>query len=245
MAADADDPHREISVRHRERRPRRGGAAGPARRAAAAAAECRARGDRQAGAAAGRPRQGHRRNALHRGHHTARHAARPDSALALPHAQVRGDRHSAAARHPGVRAVMLVARPDDPASRGRALCRRAGRRGRRRFHGGGRRGAAPDPRRLQATAVRRGHGQGARSRRAARSTTALRRPPAILRAFPLRAGLPLNGNVRGPATDSRGDAAQGLCAKPTSSSRASIAPRCRPIAAWSRTRSSPIGGPTA
>ena len=54
-----------------------------------------------------------------------------------------------------------------------------------------------------------GYGQGARDRRAAgpRRRFGARRPCL---GFSGAGGLPLNGNVRGPATDSRGDAAQGF-----------------------------------
>ncbi len=161
----------------------------------------------------------------------------------LPHAEVRAIDVSAAARHPGVRAVLLVARPEDPATRDRALCRRAGRRGRRRFDGRRRRGAAPHPRRLQTAALRRGHGQGARADGAARSMTPLRRPRAIPRVS--RAARPA-AQRQCARTGNRSAAAMWRKAsrKPMSSSKANIAPRCRPIAAWSRTRSSPIGGRT-
>ena len=103
-----------------------------------------------------------------------------------PHAQVRAIDVSAAARHPGVRAIVLVARPDDPSDRRRALRRRAGRRGGGRFDGCGGRGAGPDPRRLSTAALRRRHGRGARGRRAARPRRALRHRTAIRRVSLLR-----------------------------------------------------------
>ena len=58
-----------------------------------------------------------------------------------------------------------------------------------------------------------------------------------------QAGLPLEGNVRGPAGRAAATLGRALRAR-TSSSRANTARRCRRIAAWSRTASSPIGDQT-
>jgi hypothetical protein len=74
----------------------------------------------------------------------------------LPHAEVRSIDISAAARHPEVRTVLPVARPEDPTSRGR-----------RHLEGRRRRGAAPHSRRLQISSLCGGHGQGARANGAA------------------------------------------------------------------------------
>ena len=127
----------------------------------------------------------------------------------LPHAEVRAIDVSAAARHPGVRAVLLVARPDDPAG---AILRYAG---------------APV---VSVAAVSMAAAEEALrliridykslpfvvDMDQAREPTAplvydgAAAPAGHASGFPAPSNLPLNGNVRGPATDSRGDAAQGF-----------------------------------
>ena len=126
----------------------------------------------------------------------------------LPHARIRAIDTAAAARRPGVIAVMVIARPDEPA----AVVRYVG---------------AP----VAAIA--------AVSQAAAEEASALIRvdyeplpfvvdldqaraagaplvygsaagPAAEASEIPTVAGLPVNGNVTGPATDSRGDVAQGF-----------------------------------
>ena len=219
-------------------------AAGPGRRAAAAAAERRACRHRQAASAPERPGQGHRRDPLHRRRRAAGHAVRPHPALA-PRAR-RGARH----RHVRGRARSAGARdrsrnpPRRSGACGRSLCRAAGRRDRGDLDGRGGRGAAPHPRRLQAAALRR------RSRRGA--------PAGIGESLRcgVRAGkFGRERSSRRPACRStatcagppRRAAATSRRASPTrtSSSKANTARRCRRIAAWSRTASSPIGAPKA
>ena len=148
---------REISVRHRERRLGEwsGRSRSTSRRRCR---QCGARGDRQAV-----PRQNGRAKVTGATRFTV------DVALPgmlhgrilrspLPHARVRAIDIAAAARHPGVRAVMRRRPAGRSGDRNRALYRRARGRGRRRLHGRRRRGAAPDPRRLRAAALCRGHG---------------------------------------------------------------------------------------
>ena len=157
------DAQRDIPVRHRQRRPRRGGAAGPVDEPPPLPpnAELTVIGKPV-------PRQNGRAKVTGATRFTV------DVALPgmlhgrilrspLPHARIRAIDVAAAARHPGVRAVMLVARSGGSARRGRALHRRAGGRGRRRLDGSRGRSAAPHSRRLRAAAVRRGHGYGARA----------------------------------------------------------------------------------
>jgi len=127
----------------------------------------------------------------------------------LPHAEVRAVDTAAAADHPGTRAVLVLAGPEDPAV---ALVRYAG---------------APVAA-LAATSLAAAE-EALRLIRvdykplpfvvdmdAARATTAppvhdrASAPTGHLSGFPAPHGLPLTGNVRGPATDSRGDVAWGF-----------------------------------
>ena len=127
----------------------------------------------------------------------------------LPHARVRAIDVSAAARHPGVRAVLLIARPEDAAS---AILRYVG---------------APV---AAIAAVSMAAAEEAlclirvdyESRPFVVDMEKAREPgaPAVHDAasapaghssgFPAPAGLPLDGNVRGPARAGRGDTAQGF-----------------------------------
>ena len=124
----------------------------------------------------GRARQGHRRRAVHRGRQAARAAARAHPALAAAACAGAGDR-CRRRRTPARRARRAGDRAD---GRRAALCRCARRGGRGNDTGRGGRGAAPDPRRLRAAAVRRRSGRRAAAERAAglsgrRSTAAGRR----------------------------------------------------------------------
>ena len=242
MAKRAKSAHREISVRHRQRRPRHGGAAGSRRRAAAAAAQQRARRDRQVVPAPERPRQGHRRDALHRRHRAARHAARPRSALAA--CRMRWCAPSTCRRRRAIPACARSLPIADPTTiRTRATLRYVG---------------AP----VAAVA--------AVSMAAAEEALHLIRvdyqalPFVVAWTRRAIAGAPLvHDETTAPAGHPSGFPAAGESAaerqrararhrqarrrrrkaspRPTSSSRANTAPRCRPIAAWSRTPSSPIG----
>jgi len=127
----------------------------------------------------------------------------------LPHAEVRAIDISAAVRHPGVRAVLLVAGPDNPAG---AILRYVG---------------APV---AALAAVSMDAAQEAlrliqidykplpfvvdldtaREPAAPPVHNAASAPVGHASGFPAPRGLPLNGNVRGPATNRRGDAAQGF-----------------------------------
>jgi len=127
----------------------------------------------------------------------------------LPHAEVRAIDVSAASNHPGVRAIMLVARPDNPAD---AVVRYIGA-----------------PVAAVAAVSKAAADEALRLIRvdykplpfvvamvAARASTAplvhddASAPAGHPSGYPAAAGLPLNGNVRGPATSRRGDVAQGF-----------------------------------
>ncbi|HXP77241.1 MAG TPA: xanthine dehydrogenase family protein molybdopterin-binding subunit [Stellaceae bacterium] len=127
----------------------------------------------------------------------------------MPHAQIRAIDVSAAARHPGVSAILVVARPDDAAA---AIVRYVG---------------APVAA-VAAVSVSAAE-EALRLIRvdykplpfvvdldAAREPTAppvydaASAPRGYAAGFPAPRGLPLAGNVRGPAISKRGDAAQGL-----------------------------------
>ncbi len=130
---------------------------------------------------------------------------------ALPHARIRGIDVSVAARHPGIRAVRLVARPDDSAA---AVVRYIG---------------APV---VAVAAVSTAAAEealrlirvdyqplpfvadmdAARAPAAPAVYDAASAPKGFASGFPSPLGLPLNGNVRGPLTEKRGDAAQGFAA---------------------------------
>ena len=128
----------------------------------------------------------------------------------LPHAEVRAIDVSAAARHPGVRAVTVIARPDNPAG---ATLRYIG---------------APV---AAVAAVSMAAAEEAlrlirvdykslpfvvdmdRARQSTAPTVyagASPAPAGHVSGYPAAANLPLNGNVRGPATSKRGDVAQGF-----------------------------------
>ena len=127
----------------------------------------------------------------------------------LPHAEVRTIDSAAAARHPGVRAIIPIVTPGDPAT---AIVRYIG---------------API---VAVAAVSMAAAEEAlhlirvdykplpfvvdmdkarepTSPAVYDSTSA---PKGHVSGFPAAAGLPLNGNVRGPATDVRGDPVQGF-----------------------------------
>ena len=127
----------------------------------------------------------------------------------LPHARIRAIDTAAAARHPGVLTVMLVARPDDPAS---AIVRYIG---------------APVAAIAAVSAVAAEEAAAlirvdyeslpfvvdldrARAADAPLVYGASLGPAAEQSEIPFLAGLPVNGNVRGPAMDNRGDTTQGL-----------------------------------
>ena len=127
------------------------------------------------------------------------------------HAQVRAIDIAAAARHPGVRAIVLVARPDDPATNvvryvGAPVAAVAAVS----------MGAA-----AEALALIRVDYQPlpfvvdmdeARATDAPLVHDGASAPAGHPSGFPSPTGLPLNGNVRGPAKISRGDQAQGFAA---------------------------------
>jgi xanthine dehydrogenase YagR molybdenum-binding subunit len=157
----------------------------------------------------------------------------------LPHAKLRAIDISAAARHPGVRSILVVTRPEDkvggvlryigaPVAAVAAISRAAAEEALRLIR--------VDYEALPFVVDM----DKARDPFAPPVHDGASMPAGHPSGFPAQAGLPVNGNVRGPATDSRGDVGKASC-KPTSSSRANTGPRCRPIAAWSRMRSSPIG----
>jgi xanthine dehydrogenase YagR molybdenum-binding subunit len=127
----------------------------------------------------------------------------------LPHAQVRAIDISAAARHPGVRAVLIVARPDDPAA---AVLR---------YIGAPVAAVAADSITAAAEALRLIRVDydplpfvvdmdKARQPVAARVFDSASMATGNALESALIGGLPFNGNVRGPAIETRGDAAQGF-----------------------------------
>ena len=127
----------------------------------------------------------------------------------LPHARIRDIDVSAATRHQGVRAVLLVAQPDDPAA---AFVR---------YVGAPVAAVAADTTAAAEEALRLirvdyqplpfvADMDRAREPAAPRVHDAASAPEGFASGFPAPRGLPLNGNVRGPATDRRGDAAQGF-----------------------------------
>jgi len=127
----------------------------------------------------------------------------------LPHAQIRAIDVSAAARHPGVRAVLLVARPDDPAA---AVVR---------YVGAPVAAVAAVSMAVADEALRLirvdykalpfvADMDEAREPAAPAVHDEASAPQGHASGYPAARGLPLDGNVRGPATDRRGDAAQGL-----------------------------------
>ncbi len=127
----------------------------------------------------------------------------------LPHARVRALDLSAVARHPGIRAVLPVARPEDPVAAlvryigapvaaVAAVSQSAAEEAMRLIH--------VDYERLPFVADM----DKAREPAAPLVHDAASAPQGSASGFPAPRGLPLNGNVRGPASDSRGDAAKGF-----------------------------------
>jgi xanthine dehydrogenase YagR molybdenum-binding subunit len=127
----------------------------------------------------------------------------------LPHAKIHAIDISAATSHPGVRAVMLIAQPDDPAT---AVVR---------YVGAPVAAVAAVSMAAAEEALRLIHVDyeslpfvvdmdKARESAAAPVYDSASAPQGHISGFPSPHGLPLNGNVRGPATDSRGDVAQGF-----------------------------------
>jgi xanthine dehydrogenase YagR molybdenum-binding subunit len=127
----------------------------------------------------------------------------------LPHARVRAIDVDAARRHPGVRAVLVAAGPDDPAS---ATLRYVG-------------APVAAVAAVSVAAAEEALGlirvdyeplpfvvdlDGAREAAAPVVFDAASAPKGFASGFPAPLGLPLNGNVRGPAADGRGDTAQGF-----------------------------------
>jgi len=169
----------------------------------------------------------------------------------LPHAQIRSIDVSAATGYPGVRAVLLIAHPDDPvasvvryigapvaavAAVSMAAAEEALRLIRVDYK------PLPfvaDIDKARETAAPRVHDAASAPEGFASGFL-----KALPRVFRRHAGCrstgmcadrqPTSGGTRGKASH-----------KPTSLSRASTAPGCRPTAAWSRMRSLPIGGRTA
>jgi len=127
----------------------------------------------------------------------------------LPHAEIRAIDISAAARHPGVRTVLVLARPGDSAT---AVVR---------YFGAPVAAVAAVSMAAAEEALRLIRVDykslpfvvdmdKAREPAAPLVHDAASAPVGHPSGFPAPHGLPLNGNVRGPATDSRGDVAQGF-----------------------------------
>lgn len=127
----------------------------------------------------------------------------------LAHAEIRGIDVTAAARHPGTRAVLVVARPDELT--GATL----------RYVGAPVAAVAAVSMVAAAEALRliRVDYQSlpfvadmdeARNATAPPVFDAASAPAGYASGFPARLNLPLDGNVRGPATDGRGDTAEGF-----------------------------------
>jgi xanthine dehydrogenase YagR molybdenum-binding subunit len=128
---------------------------------------------------------------------------------ALPHARLRAIDTIAASRHPGVRAILPIARPGDPAS---AVLRYAGAPV--LAVAAVSLAAADEALRLirvqaqpLAFVVDLDQARAPSAPPVYDSATA---PSGHVSGFPAPQGLPLHGNVRGPATVSRGDVAQGF-----------------------------------
>jgi xanthine dehydrogenase YagR molybdenum-binding subunit len=127
----------------------------------------------------------------------------------LPHAEVRSIDVSAAERHPGVRAILLVARPDDPAT---AVVR---------YIGAPIVAVAADSVAAAEEALRLIHvdyrqlpfvvdmDKARQPKASLVFDSASKSTGNALESAPI-GGLPLSGNVRGPAIETRGDAAQGF-----------------------------------
>jgi xanthine dehydrogenase YagR molybdenum-binding subunit len=127
----------------------------------------------------------------------------------LAHAEVHAIDTATAAGYPGVHAVVVLARPDDPAS------------GRLRYVGAPVAAVAADSMAAADEALALIHVDYkplpfvvdmdvARESKAPMVYEAASAPEGHPSGFPAAHGLPLNGNVRGPAEDKRGDPAQGL-----------------------------------
>ena len=127
----------------------------------------------------------------------------------MPHATVRRIDVSAAARHPGIRAVLVIARPEDPASS--VL----------RYVGAPVAAVAANSLAAADEALRLVQVEyeslpfvvdlnRAREPTAAPVHDSTSVPPGYSSGYPAPAGLPLKGNVRGPAIIGRGDIAQGF-----------------------------------
>jgi len=127
----------------------------------------------------------------------------------VPHARIRGIDVAAALRHPGVRAAIVVVRPEDPAS---ATVR---------YVGAPLAAVAADSLAIAEEALRlvRVDYQAlpfvvdmdkARDVNAPQIYDTASAPEGSASGYPARRGLPLAGNVRGPAMDSVGDIAQGF-----------------------------------
>jgi len=127
----------------------------------------------------------------------------------LPHAQIRSIDVSAATGYPGVRAVLLIAHPDDPVASvvryiGAPVAAVAAVS----------MAAAEEALRLIRVDYKPlpfvADIDKARETAAPRVHDAASAPEGFASGFPAPRGLPLNGNVRGPATDIREDAGQGF-----------------------------------
>jgi len=127
----------------------------------------------------------------------------------LPHAKIRTIDIEAAARHPGVRAVLVVARPDDPVT------------GIAGYIGAPVAAVAAVSMAVAEEALHLirvdyqslpfvANMDAARASDAALVYDGASAPGGNASGFPAPSGLPLNGNVRGPAIASRGDVAQGF-----------------------------------
>ncbi|HKM64156.1 MAG TPA: xanthine dehydrogenase family protein molybdopterin-binding subunit [Acidisphaera sp.] len=129
----------------------------------------------------------------------------------LPHARLRAIDVAAAARHPGVRAILTIARPDDPDA---SVVRYVGAPVAAV--------AAVSPNAAEEAAALIGVDyeklpfvtdmDAAREPSAPPVYPPGAAPPGHPSGYPARPDLPVNGNVRGPATDHRGDTAQGFAA---------------------------------
>jgi xanthine dehydrogenase YagR molybdenum-binding subunit len=127
----------------------------------------------------------------------------------LPHARLVSIDISAAANHPDVRAVLLIARPEDPAS---AVLRYVGAPV--AAVAAVSRAAADEALRLIRTDYQRlpfvADMDKARAPDAPPVHDGTSAPDGHPSGFPAPRGLPLHGNVRGPASEIRGDTAEGF-----------------------------------
>ncbi len=154
---------------------------------------------RQAGPRAERPRQGHRRRALHGRRPSARHALR--RIVRSPHAARARSAPSTAPPAPSAFAPSCSSR--GRTSRERRCVRYIGApvaAVAAVIHGSGRGGAAPGPRRLRAAALRRGHGGARTPAPAVPDGPRHRRAPG---GWPAPAGVPQRAMCAGPARQPR------------------------------------------